>query len=530
MRVTLFRSGNRIIVDPTTPEISSLLLPRLRYSELKIYRGKEKYERKNLGLSTVEEVDWECFARDHRDRIVTSFGFKNRLVKTLKEAGYSPVVRFGTEAEATEHAERLASVFTPRWDRLEDFIARTGFKYRYMQKTAVQLIGQYENGRISCPPGWGKGTIITLAAILFPRAKIEIITDRCDVLRGRLYPELLLALPSVGIIGCGMNHRGYRIMCVNADSLHHARTDADIVFVDEGHESCADTYAAKLAAYKTTRMWSFSASWDMRMDNKDMRAEAMYGPIRLEVPYADAVVGNTVVPIEVYWHDVIMDINPCFEVKDDVERKRLGLWSNQRRNEIIRDIARRYDASTQVLIPVETMEHALYLKRLLPEYKVVYADRPLKFKDLQRWREYGLIDETFAEMTTERRMRLTRMFGAGQIKKVIATTVWNVGVDFKHLEVVIRADGGGSRINDTQIPGRVSRKNAALIKNGRTVEKLKGIVHDFRDQFDSRFGSRAKRRGDSYTAQGWKQHFLKPSDYSKLAQAMGWTGGRPLRK
>ena len=98
------------------------------------------------------------------------------------------------------------------------------------------------------------------------------------------------------------------------------------------------------------------------------------------------------------------------------------------------------------------------------------------------------------------------------MKKVIATTVWNVGVSFNALEVLIRADGGGSPINDIQIPGRVSR-----ISEGKTH----GIVHDYLDQFNSSFRSRAKKRSSTYAKNSWEQVMPQRSVLEELLVSNG---------
>ena len=98
-------------------------------------------------------------------------------------------------------------------------------------------------------------------------------------------------------------------------------------------------------------------------------------------------------------------------------------------------------------------------------------------------------------MNGERRTRLTKDFESGILKKVIATTVWNVGVSFNKLAVLIRADAGASQISDIQIPGRVSR----------TAEgKEFGIVHDYLDEFSKHFKTRARGRMKVYTEHGWE--------------------------
>lgn len=514
--VTVLRSENRIVFDPTTPRLRRLLEPQIQYDEKVFYHGKELFDRKRLGLSAMETVTWQCYGDDHKGRLATSWGFYERLAAFLRENGYTVELVWATLEEAEAQEKREAKIFTPDWSRIDQFIAN-GFKYRHRQDVALKLFSMFENGRIDCPPAWGKGTLITLGCKLFPKARVGVVSKNVAVLQQRLLPELQMNLPSVGMVGGGMKKKGRRVMCYTADSLHHAPDDLDILFVDEGHQACADKFAASLARFTKAHIWMLSASWDMRLDNKDMRAEAIAGPIRLSVPYQEAVDHNMVVPIEVVWGDVVMDVNPASDLAD-VDKKRAAYWSNTYRNKKIARAAKLYDESVQTLITVETLEHALYLKKLLPDFEVVYSDRQIKPKDMRWYRELGLIPEGWRPMTPERKQRLTRRFTRGKLKKVIVTTVWNVGVSFNHLQVLIRGDGGGSPVNDTQIPGRTSRLQA---KDG--AAKICGILHDFRDQFDFGCRQRAARRETNYRGHGWAQHFPAKEMRSLVHQLMGWS-------
>ena len=123
-------------------------------------------------------------------------------------------------------------------------------------------------------------------------------------------------------------------------------------------------------------------------------------------------------------------------------------------------------------------------------------------------------------MTPERKAKLTRRFEGGKLKKVIATPVWNVGVDFRHLEVLIRADAGGSPVNDIQIPGRNSRHKRSEDVKGGARKKLVGIVHDYMDHFDHGFLQKSKSRERSYTRMEWEQHHVSAGRKTKLNRIM----------
>jgi superfamily II DNA or RNA helicase len=280
--------------------------------------------------------------------------------------------------------------------------------------------------------------------------------------------------------------------------MRHAKaSDCDIMFGDECHELAADQAAAELVRWQNSRNYGLSASHDMRYDGKDLRMHGIFGPVVFEVDYAQAQAANMVVPIKVIWSRVVMDYDPCGNY-EDVEKKRHGFWRNEWRNTVIAEDARRYDEDTQVLITVETLEHAMNLKKLLPEYTLVYMENGLSSADRERYAKKGFCKSSEPLMDLDRRQQLTKDFETGKLKKVICTTVWNVGVSFNNLAVLIRADGGGSAINDIQIPGRVSRTAA---------NKDCGVVHDYLDQFNPGYKTRARNRAKTYEQNRWEQVF-----------------------
>src|SRR5690606_28656594 len=95
----------------------------------------------------------------------------------------------------------------------------------------------------------------------------------------------------------------------------------------------------------------------------------------------------------------------------------------------------------------------------------------------RRYVAMGCISEDEPRMNAQRLDMLQRQFAAKKLRKAIATTVWDTGVDFRHLDVLIRADAGSSPIKDTQLPGRAMRTSA-----GKEV----GIVRDYVDVFNQR--------------------------------------------
>lgn len=481
--VTLYKTGNMMFLDPTDDVIFKLLKPVLSFRETKKLFGYEASQRKRAGKSAFDYVDHTLFELDHKQRVATFFGFWKLVRDTLRSQGYE--VKFKDQTPVNP------DLFVPHWNNIKQYNLREN------QPEFIQKVLTNRCGRFDCPPGFGKSFMIGLIAALLPKAKIDVITRRVSVLRDRIYPELVQMVGDVGIVGGGRNERNKRVMCYTVGSMHHSPATADILIGDECHELAADNASAELVRWQNSRNYGLSASHDMRWDGKDLRTHGIFGPLVFRVDYQQAQAANMVVPIKVLWSPVVMDYDPC-QSYEDIEKKRHGLWRNTYRNSVIAKDAQQYDDDTQVLITVETLEHAMNLKKQLPNFTLVYREDALTERSRLDYARQGFCSFDEPLMDAERRRKLTLDFEKGKLKKVICTTVWNVGVSFNALSVLIRADGGSSPINDVQIPGRVSRISA---------DKPYGVVHDYLDQFNRGFRMRAAGRAKTYKANSWEQLF-----------------------
>lgn len=481
--VTLYKNGNMLVVEPTTDAIFSLLRQALTFHETIKFRGKEAYQRKALGLSQFERKEHALFELDARQRLATNFGFWGTISQRLKKAGYT--------VRCHDLRPENKEIFTPVWRNISRYSLREN------QPDFVREVLRNRCGRFDCPPGFGKTFMLGVISALFPKAKIDIVTRRVSVLRDRIFPELVQMVGDVGIIGGGKKIENRRVMCYTVGSMHYSPATADILIGDEVHELAADQAAGQLVRWQRSRNYGLSASHDMRFDGKDLRMHGVFGPVVFRVDYRKAQDAQMVVPIRIVWTPVVMDYNPC-AAREDTEKKRYGIWENDYRNRLIAADARKYDDATQVLITVDTLEHAMQLKRVLPEFTVVCQENSLSPERIKSFAQRGCCSRNEPVMTLDRRLLLTRQFEKGILKKAICTTVWNVGVSFNSLTVLIRAAGGGSSINDIQIPGRVSR-----VADGKT----EGIVHDYTDEFDPSLHRQAESRSDNYSKSGWINNF-----------------------
>lgn len=433
---------------------------------------------KRIELQQVECFDIITVAGELQ--LLCNSGFLPKIQKALKAK------KIKVEIEDLSPAPKKG-VFDPNWFGLQKFNFRPG------QREVLEEMAKHERGRIWWATGTGKSFLIPLACKLYPKARIVVTTKHKAVLND-LYKDLCSHLPSVGIYHSGKKSLGHRVMCYSAGCLHHAEPHkTDILLADEVHELATDIMFEKFAQFKYARMFGYSANMDDRFDGADFELEGIFGPVITSMSYQEGVANGMIVPIDVHWRNVYMDRNPA-ENFEGITKERHGIWRNRKRNTLIAQDANRY-ADDQVLITVKTFEHACHLKQLLPDFTLVY-DADDKEADIERYIAWKLIDKDEPRMTKDRLERLKVMFEKGQLKKAIATSVWNRGVNFHQLQVLIRGEGGSSAISDTQIPGRLSRIT-------QTIDKHSGILIDYLDQFDQGFSRKANIRKGNYTSKGW---------------------------
>lgn len=466
--------------QPLSKELMTYISPHLCFQK-KIYLTP--YQRRMANTRTKFSFETVCiYDVDEKGRLCTCAGFLNRITRTFNERGVTVLYK-------DVSPKPNPKTFSPYLHLVDN-----KFTFRPRQKECLEKILRNRSGIINAPTAFGKGAMICMVALALPYARIFVTTRRVAVVE-TLCERLSKIFPNVGQIGGGVSRMGERITVVSGDSLHRVTGEVDVLLVDEVHEYGADTYSSELAKFKHTRMYGFSASPKGRFDGTDLRIEALFGPQIFHMTYQEAVELGLVVPIRVDWLDVPMDINPVEGCTNDVLRKRIAIWTNDERNDIIAEKAKAYP-NQQVLILVDTLEHAVNLKKRLPDFSVVYATA--EESDLRKYRRDGLIDESFPVLNKKKRKELKEQYERGELKHVIATGVWAVGVDFTFLEVLIRADGGASEIASIQVPGRVSRIND-------NIEKDVGVLVDFRDRFDEGFAKKAKIRQGYYRDMGWEQ-------------------------
>lgn len=451
----------------------------------------------------------------YKDFLHSELSYTRRVVSGQNDVTYVPTTLYS----ATETGEliipagltarvasrlRLAGVhveFTDLRSKLlpDPMYENISLDLRVNQIDALTAMITCDGGIINAPTGAGKSTLMRAVCTIWPTVNIIICCPITDVLRAS-YLELLPILNpnELGMVGGGKNEQGRRVTLTTDKSLCKCDLDACRIFLfDEVHKAAAEQTAKAIGRIRNARMFGFSASAKGRSDNADLETEALFGPEICSISYQDVQAAGDVVPVDVWMIDC-SDLPP-YQSMSRMAVERNGVWKNHARNariaQAVNKVLQEYGEETQVLISVKVVEHAVYLSQHLPSFEMVYATMAPDKKE--RWIKSGLLPTNYHGLSPDGRDKMRVAFRGCTLKRVIATSVWGTGVDFPHLNVLIRADAQSSSIAATQIPGRVTRPGTK-----DNVKQL-GIVIDLDDSHHTGLGRKALERVSVYKKKGW---------------------------
>lgn len=460
--------------------------------KLTYYERKLNYEMLGDGGNPTELVERQLFHSDYKSgAVLFPIGQMGRIFRGLKEAGFQVVKTGKTLAEIDPTAQDL------NWDGLfADFTIYPG------QDTCLaRIVAAESGGVISATTGAGKSVIVRMLCRLFHKSTIHIVT-KSAVLADEIFKDVATVIPDVGFCGGGKK-KIRRVTVFIADSLHHGQGEANLVLADEVHELMAPKYAGLLGMYRRARFFGFSATPTGRMDGRDAELEGIFGPVLYTLSYQEAQAMGRVVPITVEWLRVPTGPDVS-SIRNPHVREKYGIWQNQVRNRILADRVAQFAPDEQVLIMVKTIEHAVHLRQLLPDFTLCYAANGMEDDRRQRLIDDGMLPEDEPKMTPGRIVQLRKDFADNKLKKVIANMVWSTGVNFRHLAVLARADAMGSEIRDGQIPGRVCRRIEGV--------KESALLIDMHDDWSPGYYRKAQLRKSNYRKRGWVQTFWQPAN------------------
>jgi superfamily II DNA or RNA helicase len=451
---------------------------------------KRPLAERTLGQVQWKTVDEPCYHRTNLwNAVECPMGFWHSLISTFRR-------RYDINL-LEKRPRRIEENCIPDWSRLAP-----NLQFRVNQREILEAMFAADRGRVIVPTAVGKSFLITQYITLLPKARIIVTTSAQSVLI-QLWEDINKVLLGKAGIECSAKkfNPGARVVCVSTGTLKKyvsfsGEQDIDVVLADEVHELGSKLRIELFEHIREAKMFGFSAN-ATRPDKAEFRINGVFGPVLAAMRYEDAVDKNLVTPICVIWCPVRSHVDPTSHYETYAAKEKYGIWRYYPRNQAIAEAAKIFGAEEQVLITVKTIDHALHLHKLLPDYRVVYS--PKDYRELNRFRYLQGVDK-IPMLTKETLASLKKQFEKGCVKKVIATSVWSRGVNFPDLSVLIRADASNSCIADTQWPGRASRK-----REGKEVS----LVFDFTDEYCFQFHQKALARGRRYKEYGWEQMSLQ---------------------
>lgn len=247
---------------------------------------------------------------------------------------------------------------------------------------------------------------------------------------------------------------------IGADQKQAIKTAIErtgLAIFDEAHFLATDTLQSIFKASKNCRYLFGLSGTDWRDDGADLLLESVCGPRIYNMPSSKLISLGYLVPPKI----VLYEVPPMEEAQ---ARNYMSVYSkyivhNEIRNDLIVDTARKLmEKGRKVLILVRYLSHGRELASKL-------SDIPLYFVN-------GEVDGTTRE-------EVKSAFEGGELKCLVASSVFDIGVDLPTLDALILAGGGKSTVRTLQRIGRVIRLSEGktdafvvdFIDNARYLDK-----------------------------------------------------------
>lgn len=466
--IKIRRLGRVCLMDPFPSFLKKVLT-------FPIQRGEFDARTKDLSYNPEDKEFWQ--KNEEGPGYFYSAGFTYKVCKLLKDEGY----------EIDYKDLRGINLEEPDFSNLSVTL-------RKPQKKAIASMEASEGGLIGMGTGVGKTILLSEHCRIHPEACFVISSQETPPLRAvyqNLKTDLGDDVAGLGVVG--KEAEPSRITICNAKGLHNAPLrSADVLHFDEVHGAAAEKTSEVLGEATQATMFGFSGSLRGRNDKAEPILEALFGPILYRMSHKEAVEEGYITGIDIHLYTISM--GPLY-YDSHWERNKFGIVRNSRRNKRVAGITRDFygdQGNKVVIIAQDDLEHLFRLKQYLPNFSLAYGQMTEKQKS--KLIGQGLIDKDYRGLYPGEHHRIAEKFREGEIRRVIATSVWDTGIDLPNLEVLVRAEASSGFIPAVQLPGRATRKGE---------EKEKSVVVDFFDDFGPQFSGSSKKRIANYKEIGY---------------------------
>jgi len=384
---------------------------------------------------------------------------------------------------------------------------------RDYQLDAVKAMLAHKNGTIKAGTGAGKSEIF--AAWVKLTEKKTLIAFKNIKLAKEIVARMMKANIDIGLVQGTNVDEEHQVVACTVQSAHKLnRIDYEVIFVDESHNSSQGRYQALLTRYDFEYRFGFSATpFNKSNKLKTYKVKAWLGDIIYDKPAKELIdqgylvkpiitflkvnkvinnvkrqkttklldedgiprrdeLGNLIKETKVWYEQVEKNI----EDKQWATAERLGIVYNVYRNKMIKTLANSLPGTVLALVKYVD-SHGAKLHNVMED--ALFLSGKDKVKD--------------RELAVE-------MLENNEIKTIIASTIFDEGVDLKRVNNILIIGGGQSYEKTLQRIGRGMRKFTD--ENG--VEKVDVKVYDFYDATHPVLERHSKARIKYAEAEGYE--------------------------
>jgi superfamily II DNA or RNA helicase len=457
------------------------------------------FESKPSNISIIEKLftyedTSQCFIRGkfHKERIkyvnfvtkedknptaaLIPIGFLDELIRYLEK----------NKAKYKVIDKREIPAFT-----FEDEYIKNNLEYLELynyQTEAIKVALEKGNGIIASSTGSGKTEMfISLCNLMGLRTLILFSSiDLAHQTRKRMEKA---GIDSGLVQGPNIDENHQVVMATVQSSHKLQREDYQMIIVDEVHKANGEQYQQLLRRYDSRYRFGFSATPFIKSKKsqaklRNARVKAWIGDEIYKVESKQLIENNTLAKPYIF----LIPVNDVYDEKRDksldifdwdwqfAENK--GIIENSIRNQYIADIASQVKGQTLILI--KRIDHGERLAEKIEDAVFLSGSNNSKERD-----------------------EVIQRFEKGENFTLIASTIFDEGVDIKNLNNVIIASGGASYIKILQRIGRGMRK----MKDKHRVD-----IYDFYDKTNHILLRHSKERieiarKEGYTNISLKKHF-----------------------
>jgi superfamily II DNA or RNA helicase len=347
------------------------------------------------------------------------------------------------------------------------------------QVEAIQACLDKKCGIIKSPTGSGKTEMfITLCKIL--NKKTLVLFARIDLAHQTLR-RMQKAQLDAGIVQGNNIDENHQIVMATVQSAHKLQDKYEVVIVDEVHRAVADQYQEILRCSMFKYRFGFSATPWTKDKYKNAKVKSWIGDEIYAVPPQKLIEAKQIAKPIIHIYPI--DRPRGLENYKWMGAEKHGIVENKYRNDVITKLCGQLKG--QILILIKKIDQGKNLFEKIPSAHFLYGD----------------IDQ-------KERTEITKRFDSGEDFVLIASTIFDEGIDIRNVNHVFIVGGGSSFIKALQRVGRGTRV---------TETKKQVDIYDFWDDINPILLKHSRERIKIYRKYGFEDViFHEDSEVKKL--------------